>query len=221
MPALVILASMARVDIKNTPGCPPSPVFNRTGFNSTGFNSTGLNSTGFKSTRLNHGFTLIELMVVILIAGMLVTFASLSVSNSADKQLETEAKRFVSLVKYAADEAIMNSREIILKIEEQRYSFAEPGLNNTLIDLGEDDPVFRARELPDHMHISGEIAGEKLIFEEKRDKDAPPDFAKIGIFSSGEILPFLIVFSQDDGTQFEVSGDFAGKLEYLGRASSN
>ena len=164
-----------------------------------------------------RGFTLIELMVVILIAGMLITFASLSVNNSSDKQLETEAKRFVSLVKFAANEAIMNSREIILKVEEQKYSFAAPGANGELVDIGEDDTVFRARELPEHMHISGEINGERMVFEEKRDKEAEPDFGKIGIFSSGEMVPFYIVFSQDDGTEFEVSGDFAGKVEYLGR----
>ncbi|MDH5259397.1 MAG: prepilin-type N-terminal cleavage/methylation domain-containing protein, partial [Gammaproteobacteria bacterium] len=85
-----------------------------------------------KHKNKSRGFTLIELMVVIVIAGMLVTFASLSISNSSDKQLETEAKRFVSLVKFAADESIMNTREIILKIEERKYSFVEPGLDNSL-----------------------------------------------------------------------------------------
>jgi len=181
------------------------------------------NSTGFhfpfssKITRKNRGFTLIELMVVIVIAGMLVTFASLSVSNSADKQLETEAKRFVSLVKFATDESIMNTREIYLKIEEQQYSFVEPGPDNTLVDIGGDDPVFRKRELPEHMRISGEIAGEEIIFEQKKDEDAIADFGKIGIFSSGEMIPFSLVFSQDDGTQFEVTGDYTGKVEYLGR----
>ncbi len=169
------------------------------------------------SAKKNRGFTLIELMVVIVIAGMLVTFASLSVSNSADKQLETEAKRFVSLVKFAADEAIMNNREIILKVEEQKYSFTVAGPDNTLIDLGQDDPIFRARKLPGHMYISGDVAGEKMRFEEKRDKDAEPDFARIGIFSSGEMLPFEIIFSQDDGTQFEMSGDYAGQVKYLGK----
>jgi len=171
----------------------------------------------FQSVKKHQGFTLIELMVVVLIVGMLVTLASLSVSNSADKQLETEARRFISLVKFAADEAIMNSRDIILKIEEQKYSFTVPGPGNTLVDLGEQEPMFRARELPDHMSISGEISGEKLLFEKSRDMEAPANFAKIGIFSSGEMIPFELVFSQDDGSRFEVSGDYAGQVEYLGR----
>ena len=166
----------------------------------------------------SRGFTLIELMVVIVIAGMLVTFASLSVSNSSDKQLETEARRFVSLVKFAADEAIMNAREIILQIEEQRYSFAIPGPNGTMVDLGKDDPIFRARELPSHMRIGGEVAGEPLVFKEKSEKDAEPDFAKIGIFSSGEMTPFLIVFSQDDGVEYELSADYVGNVKFLGKA---
>ncbi len=166
----------------------------------------------------SRGFTLIELMVVIVIAGMLVTFASLSVSNSSDKQLETEARRFVSLVKFAADEAIMNAREIILQIEERRYSFFELDPNGTMVDLGKDDPIFRARELPDHMHIGGEVAGEPLVFKEKTEKDAEPDFAKIGIFSSGEMTPFLIVFSQDDGVEYELSADYVGNVKFLGKA---
>ena len=165
----------------------------------------------------NLGFTLIELMVVIVIAGMLVTFASLSINNSSDKQLETEAKRFVSLAKFAADEAIMNSREIILKVEEQQYSFVEPGPDNALVDMGESDPIFRARELPEHIRISGDISGEALIFEKKKSDDEEGDYGKIGIFSSGEMIPFSLTFTQDDGVAFEVSGDYAGKVEYLGK----
>ncbi len=171
-----------------------------------------------QSVRMQQGFTLIELMVVILIASMLVTFASLSISNSADKQLETEAKRFVSLVKFAADEAIMNSREIILTIEKQKYSFMEPGIGGILVDIGENDSIFRARELADHMSISGEIAGEVIVFEEKKDKSVQADYAKIGIFSSGEMTPFEITFTQSDGVAYSMAGDYSGKVEFLGKA---
>jgi len=175
-----------------------------------------LNSPKY-SRSSSSGFTLIELMVVILIAGMLVTFASLSVSNSSDKQLETEAKRVVSLMRYAADEAIMNSREIILKVEKQKYSFVVPGADNTFVDLGESDPIFRARELPEHMFFEGDIDGEKLVFEEKRDKEAEPDSGKVGIFSSGELTPFNISLMQEDGVGYDLAGEFNGTIEFLGK----
>jgi len=168
--------------------------------------------------RKQAGFTLLELIVVILIVGLLLTFATLSVGTSADKQLETEAKRFASLMKLASEEAIMNSREMALEVNKQSYSFLVY-LDNQFQPLDEEGGgVFRARELPEYIKIGAEIEEEIIDFDELEEDDELP---KILVLSSGEMTPFNIKFSQDDGATYEISGDFFGRIEYVGKVKSD
>lgn len=171
----------------------------------------------FNIRKIQSGFTLLELIVVILIVGLLLTFATLSVGTSADKQLETEAKRFASLMKLASEEAIMNSQEMALEINKQGYRFLVWGGEGLQPVDEENGVVFRARELPEYMHVTAVIEEQHIDFSEL-DEDA--ELPKLGIFSSGEMTPFTITFSQDDGTSFEVSGDYFGRIEYLGKTKS-
>ena len=163
---------------------------------------------------LSAGFTLIELIVVILIVGLLITFATLSVGTSGDKQLETEAKRFYSLMKLASEEAIMNTQEMALELSKNQYQFlvwGDTGFQSLEGDEG--GLVFRPRELPEHIFISVEIEDSKIDFDDIENDELP----KIGLFSSGELTPFNMTFSQEDGAIFQITGDHSGKIEYVGK----
>ena len=69
--------------------------------------TAGTASSGLARARLaNRGFTLLELAVVILIIGVLATFAMLSVGNRVQEdRLENEARRMKALVQLAGEEA--------------------------------------------------------------------------------------------------------------------
>jgi len=157
-----------------------------------------------------RGFTLIELIVVILIIGLLITMASISVGTSTDKSLETEAKRFASLVKLASDESVMNVRPIAVQVAKQTYQFSIAG------EVESEDPIFRPREISDHIHMNVVIEDEKVDFESLEEGS----FANIYILPSGEMTPFSVVFYQDDGTAYEVVGDFFSKIEFVGKVKS-
>ena len=157
-----------------------------------------------------RGFTLIELIVVIMIIGLLITMASISVSTSTDKGLETEAKRFASLVKLASDESVMNVRPIAVQVAKQTYQFSIAG------EVESEDPIFRPREISDHIQMNVVIEDEKVDFESMEEGS----FANIYILPSGEMTPFSVVFYQDDGTAYEVVGDFFSKVEFVGKVKS-
>ena len=157
------------------------------------------------------GFTLIELLVVIMIIGLLITMAAMSVSTSSDKGLETEAKRFASLMKLASDESVMNVQIITAQIGKQSYQFSIAGG-----EVDSEDPVFRTREISDHIHIEVVIEEEKIDFD-SLEKD---EFANIYILPSGEMIPFSVIFYQDDGAAYEVIGDYSSKIEFVGRVKS-
>ncbi len=163
-----------------------------------------------------QGFTLLEIMVVIAIISILFTFASLSIGLNQDKSLEAEAKRFAALVALASEEAIINTREMILEISQQGYQFLELG-EKGFAPVTDDNGVFRPRELPKQIQIELELEQQKVDFSGLEEGDLP----KIGIFSSGEMTPFTISFVTQEGQGFRVEGDFLGNVQYLGSIKEN
>ena len=164
-----------------------------------------------KFRRQARGFTLLELMIVIMIMGLLLTMATMSVSTSSDKSLETESRRFATLIKLASDEAIMNARPMAVQINAKVYQFSLDG------EVESKDPIFRPREIADHMQINVTIEDEKVDFE-RLDEGT---FANIYILPSGEMTPFSVIFSQDDGLAYEIEGNFMGKVEFLGKVKDS
>ena len=97
------------------------------------------------------GFTLIELMVVVAIIGIVISFAGISLRQHGDERLETEAKRIHQLIKMASDEAVMQSREYALRLAEKDYMFLTLDPENGQFIPIESDSMFRLREFdPDY-----------------------------------------------------------------------
>ena len=75
-----------------------------------------------KGTRRN-GFTLVELMVVLFIIGLATTAVVLSMPEQGGS-VEAEAERFAARAKAARDEAIVNSRPVVLLVDAGGYAFS-------------------------------------------------------------------------------------------------
>ena len=72
------------------------------------------------------GFSLIEILVVIVIIGIVSSVALLSLGLLGDdRELQTEARRLISLVEVAQDEAVMQGRELGLEFMAHSYRFVE------------------------------------------------------------------------------------------------
>jgi len=152
------------------------------------------------------GFTLIEVMVVVLIIGIIINFAVISVgrNNPADA-VRNEARRFSSLIELSLEEALLRNELIGILVEEDGYEFLlrvekswEP-LQQTL---------FRKRELPENLHLK--LVTESTTDEEKDPEERIPD---IILFSTGEMTPFEIKVSSDITEEFSrISGSETGKL---------
>ncbi|MDM7323142.1 MAG: type II secretion system minor pseudopilin GspH, partial [Gammaproteobacteria bacterium] len=70
------------------------------------------------------GFTLIEVMVVLVIIAILVTMASLSLkSDRAGEALEEEARRLTALLNLLREEAVMRNQTLGLALTEGGYMF--------------------------------------------------------------------------------------------------
>jgi general secretion pathway protein H len=71
----------------------------------------------------SQGFTLLELLVVMVIAGIMLGFVSLNAMPSEQQVLQGEAQRIALLMQLARDEAIVRNRPIAFEAEADRYRF--------------------------------------------------------------------------------------------------
>lgn len=70
-----------------------------------------------------RGFTLLELLVVLVIAGILLGAVALSAMPGNGQLVRDDAQRIALLLQAARDEAIVRNRAIAFEIDDQRYRF--------------------------------------------------------------------------------------------------
>lgn len=91
-----------------------------------------------------RGFTLLELLIVIVIAGITLGLVSFNAMPSRQQVLQNDAQRISLLLQTARDEAIVRNRPIAFEADEQRYRFLVYN-DNQWEPLTQDD-LLRERE---------------------------------------------------------------------------
>ncbi len=183
-----------------------------------------------KKLRGKKGFTLIEVMVVVFIIGIILTFAKLSIGPSEYRQLKEEGQRIATLIELARQEAILDAQELSLVFKEKEYSFQV--FNGELWTAIEDDNILRLRTLPKRMQMDITIDGEPIniaqlsVKEEIQSDDEKPDddekkkekdedAVRIFLLSSGEMTPFeLFLRFEEEEDGFLLTGTTFGKMEF-------
>jgi general secretion pathway protein H len=167
--------------------------------------------------RARSGFTLIEMLVVLLIIGIMVGTVTLSVHTDDRRELmETEMQRIQALLKQAREEAVMQDEDIALKVSKNSYSFEILG------DKGwqpiSDDRIFRERKVVDGTELALKVDNLEIKFGQQQeaageDKIPPP---RIFILSSGEIMPFeLILRTLDQTIQYSLKAEQDGVVKLI------
>lgn len=97
-----------------------------------------------RARRPAGGFTLVEIMVVMVIIGITLGMVSLNVVPSPRQELQKEAQRLALLLQLARDEAIVRNRLVTFEATSERYHFLVR--NETRWDLITGDDMLRERE---------------------------------------------------------------------------
>lgn len=155
--------------------------------------------------KTNQGFTLIEIMVVVVIVAVLISAVALSFPPVGDKLLKEHADRFSALVALAQDEAILQSSELAVEITPNGYSFYQ-NENNTWLPLN--TSPFTKRTLSNDFSTKMYLDG-ILIDLKDREKSKP----QVVILSSGEMTPFTYTIQFQKQSEITLKVDANGEIE--------
>lgn len=98
---------------------------------------------GDRTARRRRGYTLVELLVVLVVIGILLGLVSLSIVPDPHAKLQRDAERLETLFALAAEEAQLSSRPIAWRGDEHGYAFYRNERGRWIAIDG--DEQFRAR----------------------------------------------------------------------------
>ncbi len=138
--------------------------------------------------RPSAGYTLLELLVVLVVVGLTLSLAVLSVGDGGrDARIKQEAKRLAALLDLAGEEALLDGRELGLRLYRNRYAFVY--LEEKAWKSFEKDLSLRPRTLPQGLELQLYLDGLQLQLEPDDDPENRPA-PQLLLLSSGEHTPF-------------------------------
>jgi general secretion pathway protein H len=175
-----------------------------------------------------RGFSLIELLVVVIIVAMVTSIAMLSIGIiDDDRELDTEARRLASLMNAIQEEAAMQGRDFGMELMTGSYRFVEyDAFSSQWIEVV-DDELLRLRELPEDVEFDLYLEGQRVVLSpdpaeiedpEDEDKDAftrqSNTYAPhIFLFSSGDVTPFQLTLTRlSTRASLPMEGDYLGTI---------
>ena len=170
---------------------------------------------------LQSGFTLLELMVVLVLVGIIFSFAVLSIGgDDLAEAMERETRRLVTLIGMASDEAVLRSEEVAIHFSDDGYTFMV--LQGDGWQAVENDALLKPRTLPAGVMLRLEVEGDPPLLREK-DNDDKEDAKEaeerltpqVFILSSGEMTPFAITLEADQSRfRYHLTASLMGELEW-------
>uniref|UniRef100_UPI004048B63D type II secretion system minor pseudopilin GspH n=1 Tax=Shewanella baltica TaxID=62322 RepID=UPI004048B63D len=180
--------------------------------------------------KLRHaGFTLMEVMLVILLMGLSAAAVTMSIGNSGPQQaLDRTARQFIAATEMVLDETVLSGQFIGIVIEKTSYQFVfykdgkwEPLDKDRLLSEKQMEPGVVMNLVLDGLPLVQDDEEDDSWFEEPLIEPSADDKKKhpepqVMLFPSGEMSAFELTFitKTDKGQQVEalVVGDALGRL---------
>jgi len=159
------------------------------------------------NVRLQQGFTLIEILVVMVLMGIVMTIAVISIGNTQSDQLEEDMRRLLQIVRLTHEEAIIRQQTLAIKFSPHGYALQRYEARGKIWTPLTEPAFFQPRELDESYEIKLYQDGISVSLKEE-------DGGKIMIYSSGEMTPFeLDVSLPDSEISYRMIGDLMGTVE--------
>ena len=160
----------------------------------------------------SRGFTLIEIMVVMLIISIMIGAVAVTLRRDYQDLVNDEMKRFQTLVRLARDESVFQARSLAIGFQKNSYVFLTTAEGKR---KGRWQPLTNAQlsqyQLPKNLEIDVLRDGLPLKYMKKK-KDKPQVF----LFSTGEITPFEVGIAYPGRASIRIVFDGLGRVKKLG-----
>ncbi len=160
-----------------------------------------------ESYKKNKGFTLLEVMVVIAMMAILTAFVVPYLPGDRAEQMQAGADRFRSKIVYAQTQAILQSQDLGLIVDDESYKFVQR-VDSGWVEFEEEplvanpiEEIFKHRILIEDVEYFPEIS------------DDPEEIKPAVLFySSGEMSPFKYQLALSEqqylSLEFDPLGEF-------------
>lgn len=182
--------------------------------------------------RLARGFTLLEVMVVLMIVGMLLSLVNLNFSDRAARQeAEQLAKRLTVAFNQYREEALFQNLDLGLAWHPERFALkvfydirlpsVVQGMSQEQVSQLQDNPwakgdlaLAESQSIPETLSLKIEVEGDEVEPADDLDDEAP--IPVIFFFSSDEYTPLAVTVRHPDDDTFalRVFGDGVGPIRW-------
>jgi len=151
----------------------------------------------------DRGFTLIEILIVMIIISIVSSIAVLSIHSNPAKQYETLSKQLVNLIQLAEQEAMLRPATIGIKFNENDFQFYQfDAEKNRWFPIQKG--VLKLHRLPSNTHITVKIHDEAVAMSDQMQLIIPP---------SNDLTPFVITIGKAGETPYDqVIGEASGEV---------
>src|SRR5690606_36062231 len=164
-----------------------------------------------QSNNFARGFTLLELLVVLVIVAVMAGLLVFGAQDSPARQLQREARALAALINTAADEAVSRSIEIGLVLGEQGYRFVYFDPETKRWQPLQRPPLAEHR-FDERYAVGFQLDGERLdenarkrlqqfiasgVSDTEADLSDDDNKPLLLMMSSGEITPFVLTLTND------------------------
>ena len=170
----------------------------------------------------SKGFTLVEILIVMLIITVVISLTVLTVNSTGrDSQLDEESRRIEGLVGLLHERALLEGRDFGLRIEPTAYEFVVYDSRRDRWLMLDQEREFRHRELPKGVSFQLQLDSQTVVIKavDRNLTSGDPPRPQVAIAASGDGTPFRLILLRD-ATQAKavVDGDALGKIS---RENSN
>lgn len=158
--------------------------------------------------RQQRGFTLIEILVVVIIIALATTFVFLNLGNRSDHhRIAAFAEHLSELIPIAQQTAILQPAVLALQITPKQYRWLQYVQN--IESHGQWQPIITDTLLATH-DIPNDILVKLQVLNSTTDSE------QLVITASGEFTPFIIdIYNRDRSVHYRITGKANGEINLL------